>query len=406
MKKQANFSVEVRIRIEGVPVLEVYNRIATLSLWRHWSPLFVIEGRSTLKLVDGNNSGSGGGSSSGGGEPIKNASNSSKILFSGNLIGSGSYTLTHASNCEDIHVKQEFFAPWPALLYSEFELEEDVIMKEEKRVEITLITWRIRSQMPFFLFFLRDTVASVTRMDCDRGLKMLKDYCELGIVPSHIERKGVKQMKPIFDKSFRNSSPGTIHYLCRDVVSNLDGLGGLISKGFEEMRGEIAVEMNCGDSNTGGIELIEGREAFSMYDKTDIVGDLFECRICMEISEGEKISMEKKGVVGKGKRNEKTKSSGSKKKDPSNPSASLSDCSYVDSMHFNATASGFVLEHTGPYRHLGNVWACAIAHTRSNDKNQAVVPVRGLPMIERYVNNYGQESDEKTLTQIVIQTSE
>ena len=45
----------------------------------------------------------------------------------------------------------------------------------------------MKSQLPFFLFWMVKKMKVYIGMDYERGLKMLKDYLETGLVPSAIK---------------------------------------------------------------------------------------------------------------------------------------------------------------------------------------------------------------------------
>ena len=53
------------------------------------------------------------------------------------------------------------------------------------------VTWGMAGHMPFFFRFMAKKMPAIIGMDYDRGLKMLKDYCETGVVLSKIEIVGV-----------------------------------------------------------------------------------------------------------------------------------------------------------------------------------------------------------------------
>jgi len=57
--------------------------------------------------------------------------------------------------------------------------------------DTTDITWTMDTSLPFFLFFMTGMMKSMIGMDFERGLKMLKAYCEEGEVNSSIEIVGV-----------------------------------------------------------------------------------------------------------------------------------------------------------------------------------------------------------------------
>ena len=56
----------------------------------------------------------------------------------------------------------------------------------------------------------------------------------------------------------------------------------------------------------------------------------------------------------------------------------------------------FTLEHTGPYRHLGNAWSTLFTMHR----NKEFIPVKGYHPFEEYINQPGEVPEQELITRI------
>ncbi len=102
--------------------------------------------------------------------------------WNGELVGSGSMEIESIIGNRqnmDLH----FLTP--------FKSEAKVALNLDHSQGSTEVTWTMDSSLPFFLFFMTGMMKSMIGMDYERGLKMLKAYCETGTVDSRIEIVGV-----------------------------------------------------------------------------------------------------------------------------------------------------------------------------------------------------------------------
>jgi len=102
--------------------------------------------------------------------------------WNGDLVGSGSMEIASiVGNRQNMDL--HFLKP--------FKSKAKVAMDLSHTENTTDVTWSMDSSMPFFLFFMTGMMKSMIGMDYERGLKMLKAYCETGKVNSRIEIVGV-----------------------------------------------------------------------------------------------------------------------------------------------------------------------------------------------------------------------
>jgi len=174
-----------------------------------------------------------------------------------------------------------------------------------ERGEETEVTWSMESSVPFFLFFMKNMMAAFVEMDYQRGLNMLKDYLETGAVPSKLEFLG------------RQSFPGFRYVGVQANCSDED-----IGETMQATMKRVKALLKEGNIQTSG-------DAFSVYHKFDPV---------------KKIAIFTAGYP------------------VAAPPARLPDGLIMGEVPPTPVYS---IQHTGPYRHLGNVWSAGMMHARA-----------------------------------------
>lgn len=211
----------------------------------------------------------------------------------------------------------------------------------ESEGEGTRVKWSMRSGMPFYLFFLTKMMKTMIGMDYERGLSMLKDKLETGKVPSKIEY------------------PGEMNYPGCDYV-------GLSS---ECAMAELAQVMSGDFQKLAAWQkessLVPSADPFCTYRKWDL-------------------------------------SKGRVKYTCGVPVAS-SPATVPDGFETGRIPplKTYVLDHVGPYRHLGNAWSAGMQMQQAKEFRSSKVftpfetyslrPDGSLP---------GKDSDETTRTSI------
>ena len=102
--------------------------------------------------------------------------------WNGELVGSGSMEIESTDNGRQ-QMDLQFLKP--------FKSKAKVSLHLRQSENNTDVTWTMDSSLPFFLFFMTGMMKSMIGMDYERGLKMLKAYCEQGKVDSRIELVGL-----------------------------------------------------------------------------------------------------------------------------------------------------------------------------------------------------------------------
>lgn len=146
------------------PIDKVRENVVNFRHWEKWSPWFVIE--PTTKVVyDKDEKG---------------------YQWNGKYTGEGKMRLKN-EKANTIDYNLEFLKPWKS--------KADVSFVLEEKDENTLATWTMNSSLPWFLFWMKANIEGFVGMDYERGLLMLKDYCELGKIRTQLEFKGIEHFE-------------------------------------------------------------------------------------------------------------------------------------------------------------------------------------------------------------------
>ena len=138
--------------------------IENFARWSEWSPWTIVEPDCEV-IVEGTPGEIG-----------------HTMRWKGEIIGSGSQTLS-AKNDESLHYDLEFITPFKSKAKASFLF--------ESSDNGTTVTWTMDSKMPFFLFFMVNTMKNLIGMDYERGLKMLKAVAEHGEISATTTYVGV-----------------------------------------------------------------------------------------------------------------------------------------------------------------------------------------------------------------------
>jgi len=151
------------------PENEIMAVLRDFHQWPAWSPWLIMEPEATLEY---------NGPS---GEP------GSGYSWSGKLVGAGSMQLEAATE-NHLDMNLQFFKPFKSQAQVCFDLTPDE--------EFTKVTWHMTGRLPFFMSFMMKKMRAMIGMDYDRGLSMLKDYVETGIVRSRVLTGGITPILP------------------------------------------------------------------------------------------------------------------------------------------------------------------------------------------------------------------
>lgn len=150
------------------PIQEVNNSLRNYKLWPNWSPWLIMEPDATLTYSD------------------RQGQVGANYGWSGVLIGAGSMELEEVHD-DRLKMQLNFVKP--------FKSKAEVGFLLETVDESTKVTWSMDGHLPFFMFWMTGKMKTFIGMDYERGLNMLKEYLETGIVASYVLIEGVLPME-------------------------------------------------------------------------------------------------------------------------------------------------------------------------------------------------------------------
>ncbi len=171
---------------------------------------------------------------------------------------------------------------------------------------VTDVTWFMDSSLPFFMFFMKKSMEAYIGNDYERGLNLLKDYVEDGEAHSKLNWIG-------------ESSIEGGKYIGITRVCTTNDLSSLMPKDFEKI-GALAHKIGANMD-----------KVFSQYHKFDMVSGKAKYTVGLPVDEY-----------------------------PEDLNASMIKGEMP-------AVKTYVLEHRGPYRHIGNAWATMSSMARSKE---------------------------------------
>jgi len=268
-------------------IQEVFSVVNDFKQWVHWSPWLMSEPDCKLQYSE----------------------DGSSYNWDGKIIGAGSMAKTGSSGMSKLHMKLEFVKPWKSTSTVSFEFSE---------LEAgTKVTWTMIGSLPFFLFFISKKMEAGIGMDYERGLKMLKDYCEIGEVKSQLVFIGNKQFIGKNSVAIRRNS--TIAEIGKDMDRDIRALENLV----------------------GANHLVKSDVPFSVYEKWDMVKQDITYVIGQPVEELSKDLLKQEFFEYR-----------------------IPDCEI------------FEIEHTGPFDHLGNAWSAGYMRVQAKtiQNNKSIMP--------------------------------
>jgi len=130
--------------------------------WKHWSPWLIAEPQANVIV----------------------APDQQSYRWEGDIVGVGEMAIKEVGEAH-IYMDLTFLKPFKSKAKVAFQL-----LAEGEQ---TRLTWTMNSRLPFFLFWIKKSIETFVAMDYCRGLLMLKDWIELGTVPSTITVAGIKE---------------------------------------------------------------------------------------------------------------------------------------------------------------------------------------------------------------------
>ena len=310
-----SMNVQKSVVIEK-PIEEVFQFISNFQNWAHWSPWICQEPECPVDI-------SGDSSSIG-----------HKQEWRGELIGTGNMEIQEIKGKEYVGYQLNFLKPWKSKAKAFFELK-DIGGK-------TQVDWHLKGSIPYFIFFLRKLMIALVGMDYKRGLSMMKDYMEKGVVHTKVEKSG------LVDKE-------AFHYIGFKANCHANDMGPKMKAGFEDLESKIQAG-----------ELPPPDFALSIYNKFDLVKEQADF------------------ISGFGYY--KNPELGTK----------VNDMGLVEGDIPKHQAE--CVTHTGSYEHLGNAWATGMTLFR----NKKFKKHKTIAMYEEYVNNPQDTQPADLITKVFM----
>lgn len=299
------FNVDESIEIDA-PVEKVRDIIRDFTQWPTWSPWLSTEPDCDLTYADDGKS----------------------YRWDGEIIGSGEMKLLREEE-QSLWYDLFFYKPWKSSSKVDFQFTPTTATS-------SVVRWRMSSSVPFFMFFMKAMMKAMIASDYRRGLSKLKDYAEMGSVPSTLEIRGLGE------------GVTTDYIGVRTTVDN-DSIG----EAMGEQLTQLKEFLDDADVEPSG-------PPFSIYHKFDMVKNASTYTAAIPIRE---VPTELRSGFVTGKL---------------------------------VSPRTFQVAHTGAYRHVGSAWSAAMMHERAKvfDRNKKLDP------FEVYLSDPTTTAESENLTVI------
>ncbi len=264
-----------RSTVIDAPIEKVYTTVRDFKQWPIWSPWLIVEPRCKVSYTE----------------------NGKSYSWEGDIVGSGEMEITSEEPNRKINYRLTFLKPWKSVASVSFGFQD--------KGGSTEATWSMNSSLPFFMFWMKNTMVALIGMDYQRGLSMLKDHIETSTVPSKLEFPGASRFEGGSYIGIRTSCP-------------IADIGIQMEKDFKTLG--TAIETS---------NITRSGKPFTIYHKYDLVKGITEYTSALPV--------------------EST---------PENTPSGL----FVAHMDSGDT---YQVKHIGPYRHLGNPWSAGMMYGRA-----------------------------------------
>lgn len=149
----------------------VFAKVADFGTWTTWSPWLCAEPDADVIVSD------------------DSSSVGSTYAWKGEVVGQGEMEHRKLEPGKLIDDEIRFVKP--------FKSKSDVSFDFEPVDGGTKITWHMKGSMPWFLFWMIPQMEVFIGMDYERGLKMLKEWIETGMILSTTSIRGVEPVGPL-----------------------------------------------------------------------------------------------------------------------------------------------------------------------------------------------------------------
>lgn len=272
----------------------MYTMLLDFNHWLPWSPWQIVEKEARIEVSE----------------------DSRYYEWEGRVLGAGNMTVLDSKESEYINYDLTFLKPWKSKSKIRFEFQNEG--------DTTKVTWIMESSLPFFLFFMKRMMEALMGMDFKRGLRMLKEYAEIGAIKSNLEIIG--------DSSYEGCT-----YIGIKTNCGFDAIDKAMERDFTSLMNFIRENHS---EKISGLPL-------TIYHKWELVKEKLSYTACVPVNEVPK---------------------------------DLPDGVFVGKIPgFKA----FKVRHTGPYEHIGNAWSAIYSrqHSKIFKVNKRIHP------IELYLNS-------------------
>jgi len=229
-KEMPKLNVNESVLINN-PVAEVFKTLNNYNTWTAWSPWLITDPEAKVNV----------------------AADAKSYDWEGPISGSGGMKITNEKENERIDIDLNFLKPWKSFAKVWFNFKDEG--------DSTRLEWGMDSKMPFFMFWMKTLMTNMIAMDYQRGLSMLKEYCEDGKVHSTLDIKG-------------NGNFEGCDYVAFKTTTNIKGVGEAMSKDYTKLM-EHVMEKHS-DKVAGN--------PFSIYHKWDFKNGGVEYSACVPVN--------------------------------------------------------------------------------------------------------------------------
>ena len=210
----------------------IFEQITNFNNWINWSPWFVLDKSVKIKTQK---------------TPLEAGH---ELTWTGEILEQGKIVIKKISDTE-IEYLLTFLNSQQPPVDMRFTLKKI----EDKLVDVT---WEMKIKIP--LLASKDKIKKLTEKDCERGLIMLKDYCELGGVPAKTIDEGIRSMS-------------SINYIGIETKTTVENISETIKKNFKILSDFLEKEDK------------KASEWFTGYEKYDYIDDEVVLMTCISIED-------------------------------------------------------------------------------------------------------------------------
>ncbi|MEM9016848.1 MAG: SRPBCC family protein [Verrucomicrobiota bacterium] len=258
----------------GMPIEEVFDYVRDFRRWSEWSPWLISEP----------------------GCPLEFAEDGSSYSWDGTIIGSGQMALVDEVEKKQLKMDLFFLKPWKS--------QSEVNWHFEANGGGTKVTWKMDGSLPLLMFWMKNLMVAMVSSDYDRGLAMMKEKLEDGIVRSKLD--------------FGAGHFDGMTFVGVEREADIPEIGMSMEKDMDTLRGWL---------ESGLIE--PDGKPMSIYHKWDVAKGRVKYSLGVPVSEA-----------------------------PEKPAPQMVSFSMPEMETYTVT-------HTGAYSHLGNAWSAGYGHGRA-----------------------------------------